>query len=95
MAPKKIMKRMAPKKVVKKKMEKNAYRHYTQEELRLLAKWAEKGKEHTEIATLLDRDLSSVCRHSKRLEAGEEPKKVGRRKSLEPKQIDRLVELAE
>jgi hypothetical protein len=85
---------MAPMKVMKKIAKKKTYQHYSQDELGLLAKWTKKGKEPTEIATLLERDLSSVCRQLKRLEAGEEPQQVGRRRSLEPKQIDHLVSVA-
>ena len=81
-------------KSVMKKTKRKAFQHYTQEELSLVAKWVKQGKQPTEIASLLDRDLSSVVRRMQRLETGQAVAPVGRPKGLTPGQTERLVQVA-
>ena len=92
--PPNVAPKKAIKKVTKRTKERKAYCHYTQEELRLLAQWVTEGKQATEMAELLDRDLSSVWRRLERLETGETSEAVGRPRALKPEQADRLVSLA-
>ena len=72
----------------------NGYKFYTAEELRLLAQWVDEGRSPTEVADLLARDLSSVVRRMKQLASGGVPSAVGRPRALTPRQIDRLVKVA-
>jgi transposase len=81
-------------KKVMKKGKRKTFRHFTKADLSLMAKWVKQGKQPSEIATLLDRDLSSVCRRIESLKTGEVSGPVGRPKSLTPEQIERLVTLA-
>ena len=70
------------------------YSHYSHDELRLLAKWTEEGRQPSEIAELLGRDVSSVARRVRRLSVGAAPPKVGRPAALTAAQIERLLVLA-
>lgn len=58
------------------------------EEKRLARKWYKEGKPRAEIAELLSRDLSNIC---KLLKMKSKPNPVGRPKLLSEKEIDALV----
>ena len=70
------------------------YRHYSSEELRLLAKWTEEGRKPAEMARLLGRDLPSVARRLRRITAGAVSPQVGRPPALTAAQINRLAVVA-
>ena len=70
--------------------------HFSSDELLCLSRLQQQGKSPSEVATLMDRHISSVCR---RFDANKSSKKVkvakeGRPKALTEAQVDRLVKTA-
>ena len=71
------------------------YSHFSEAENNLLGKMKRKGKTPQEVADVLDRDLSAVARHFKRLDRGVDVASVGRQPALTEVQQDKLVSTAE
>ena len=71
------------------------YTHYSTAEKDLLRRLQDKGKTPSEIAELMDRDISSVNRHFQCNVSKTKVRPVGRPKALTEKQIDKLVDTAE
>ena len=86
---------MAPMKAVKKLALEKKFSHLSKAELDLLEKHYNNGKTATQVADALSRDLSSVDRHFKRLDAGDAAPKKGRPNSLTTEQEKQVVKTAE
>ena len=75
----------------------SGYTHFTDSEHSLLSRWQAEGKTPTEVAKLLDHDLSVVARHYKRNDDTilAAVRRVGRPPALTERQAARAVEVAQ
>ena len=76
---------------------KRSFTQFSSAELGRLRALQEQGKPASEVATLLGRDISSVCRHFKRnrQKTGKAVRPVGRPSALTDAQVDRVVSATE
>jgi transposase len=97
MAPKLMTKKPAGR-VVRKAMKKamKKFQHYTDAELDVVKKMKRKGKQPQEVASAMDRDISSVARHFKRIDAPDDSvNPVGRPPALTQAEVDLVAERAD
>ena len=72
------------------------FKHYSAAELNIVQRMKAKGKTPQEVTNVLGRDLSSVARHFKRLDAARiDVKPVGRPPALTETEVDLLVKRSE
>jgi len=71
-----------------------SYKHFDDKEKAMLKKWLREGKSCSEVAKLLARDLSSVCRQAAQLKSKKAVNKVGCPSKLNHQQIGVLLQKA-
>ena len=74
--------------------------HFTEKEVQLLTRWRAEGKSVGEIASLLQRDETTIRRQMKRarVRGGRRrggPRRVGRPNCLSPKQVAKILRMTD